>query len=363
MFPGIQGQSPGMKVQYDGRGWYAFGGFKTAQINEIERTFVSNDNNNVQQINVAETNYAFLGGAGADVLPQLHFDVSGGYFQQGRFDTPDLIPPPNVDQSPPRVFTFGGSARIVIHDGMPAPQSVDFLLYRNDPSAPMLMFQQEKYSKDQFAYAIALEGTRLEQNLHDGSSDAAGNVRTGATTLQGANAAALSAQFKIGDARVGVFGIYRDLAYINRNQPGNPPFEAFTQADHLQSEIFLAGTLAYYIESLHMMPGIGGGIQLPAADTATLNIGNVEVDRATIFRKQGDIAILPEGAGRRAIIQTRVSLRWDLSTAFAAIGWLQLIHDPNQNQLESDPTTQAVLIRTFQSPNFFGFGMTLQARY
>ena len=54
------------------------------------------------------------------------------------------------------VFTYGGSARMVVHQNMPVPQSVDFLLYRNDPNKPMILFAPEKYDANQFAWSVSV---------------------------------------------------------------------------------------------------------------------------------------------------------------------------------------------------------------
>ena len=37
------------------------------------------------------------------------------------------------------------------------PQSVDFRLYRNDPSAPMILFAPEEYKPGRFAWSVSAE--------------------------------------------------------------------------------------------------------------------------------------------------------------------------------------------------------------
>jgi hypothetical protein len=361
IFPKISGASPGLKVQYDGFGWYVFGGFKTAQIIQTQTNLAPGGQAEVEAVRVRETNYGFLGGGGADLGPYLHLDVGGGYFQQGRFENPDLQPPPGVDRQAPRVFTYGGSSRLVFHKGMSTPQSIDFLLYRNDPAAPMLLFRPETYQPGEFAYSIALEASRLYQNLHDGSPG-----KFGATTLQRAQALALQGVVKAGYARFGVAGIYRDLPFILRNVPGYVPFEAIDETPgsgiSTQSELFLSGSFDYFFPSLRLRPGIGGGVQLPAAFRAESEVGNAPANRTVVVRRQGDIGIQPLGQERKAITQVRASLRWDLSDIIAAIGWVQLIHDPVATFVTRDPAGN-VGLRTFQSPTFLGFGITVQARY
>ena len=362
IFPRLVGASPGAKLQFDlGDGIYFFGGFKTASIVQPQTNLRpgTNTGNEVEVVRVTETNYGFLGGLGADLGPLFHIDGGAGYFQQGRFDLPDLLPPPGSDRQSPRVFTYGYSGRLVFHQGMATPQSIDFLLYRNDPNAPMMMFKPEVYKAREIGYSAAFEITQIKQNLHDPDPN-----KTGATKIQTGNAMALNGVLKAGYARFGIAGIYRDLAYVLRNQPSFVPFEAIpTSGVKTQAEMFFAASADYYIESLHLRPGIGGGLQVPATFTSTSNVGNATVNHTEVVRQQGSIAILPEDVGRKPIVQARLSLRWDISDIMSAIGWLQLIHDPNTTLITRDPQEGTVLLRTFQSPDFFGFGLTMQARY
>ena len=363
IFPRLVGSSPGAKLQYDfGDGVYAFGGFKTAQIVQIQTNLRpgTSTGNEVENVRVAESNYGFLAGLGADLGPLFHVDAGGGYFQQGRFEFPDLRPPPGTDRQAPRVFSYGGSARVVFHKDMPVPQSVDFLLYRNDPNAPMLLFAPETYKPNELAYSAALEVTQLEQNLHDPSPN-----KVGATKLQAARAAALNGVIKAGYARIGAAAIIRDVPYILRNVPGFVPFEALPTDGSVktQSEAFFAGSIDYYIAALRLRPGLGGGLQVPATFTSQSTVGNSTVNHTVVVRQQGSIAILPENEARRVIVQARASLRWELSDMMAAVAWLQLVHDPNTSLITRDPQEGTVGLRTFQSPDFFGFGLTLQARY
>ncbi|MBL8718752.1 MAG: hypothetical protein JNL79_22410 [Myxococcales bacterium] len=359
IFPGISSGSPGLKFQYDAESFYLFAGFKTAQIVQAQTILKPGSTNDVETVRVGETNYGFLGGLGADPASLIHLDAGFGYFQQGRFEFPDMRPVAGSDTQAARVFTYGGSARVVLHYGMAAPQSIDFQLYRNDPSAPMMLFKPEVYKADEFAFSLAFEGSQLMQNLHDPNPQ-----KVGATKVQPARSAALSGVIKAGYARIGVAAIYRDLPFVLRNVPGFVPFEALdTVRTKSQSEVFLAGTVDYYLESLRLRPGIGGGVQFPSTFSAESQVGNAPVLRTVVIRSQGNNAILPEGEKRKPIIQARFSLRWDISEMFNAIGWLQVVQDPNATLVTRDPTSGTAELRTFQSSTLFGFGGTLAARF
>src|SRR5262249_47382883 len=141
----------------------------------------------IDEIKIAQTNFGFLGGLSIDAGQYVHLDFGGGYFQQGKFDLPDVAKQP--------VYTFGGSTRVVVHDkGMPVPQSIDFLLYRNDPYKPQIIFKPETYAPNKVTWSASLETSLLGQNLKDFE-------QAGVTSLQAARAIALQGNIKAGYLR------------------------------------------------------------------------------------------------------------------------------------------------------------------
>ncbi|HEX7663635.1 MAG TPA: hypothetical protein VF407_03950, partial [Polyangiaceae bacterium] len=348
IFPRIQGSSPGLKVQYDHEKFYVFGGFKTATIVEPLTVLNPATDNDVEVTRVGETNYGFLAGGGVDPIKMLRFDVGGGYFQQGHFDLDDVR-----GQS---IYTYGGSARVVVHHDMPVPQSVDFLLYKNDPMAPTIMFAPEKYDPKMLAWSVSLEGDVIEQHLKD--FDVAGQ-----TKMQPAYAGALQAVVRAGYARFSATGIYRDLNYVVRNVPGFIPFETLPSNTKTDPEMFGALSADYYIEKLHLTPQISGGIQLPSTFKSEFSDGGVPASRTIVVRQQGNESILPYDADRTPIYQARVSLKWQLSPMLGATIWGQFVRDNNGTLVEQDPTEGTASLRVFQSPNRIGAGLSMQARY
>jgi hypothetical protein len=348
IFPGIQGSAPGLKVQYDAKDFYSFIGFKTASIVQPEQILNPGGTNQVEVTNVAETNYGFLGGFGVDVMKNFRFDVGGGYFQQGRQNIDDVRGDP--------VYTYGGSARVVIHQDMPVPQSVDFLLYRNDPNAPMIMFKPERYDPNEVAWSVSGEVDVLGQHLKN--FDVSGQMSD-----QGAYAAALQAVARIGYWRLSATGITRDLNYVVRNVPGFIPFETMPHDAQTDPEIFGALAASYYLPALRLTPGIGGGIQLPSDFRSEFTDGGVPASRTVVVRSQGNESILPYDAQRTPIVQARLSLRWDISPILSATGWIQYIRDNNGTLVVEDPTEGTASLRVFQSPDQLGAAISVQARY
>jgi hypothetical protein len=239
---------------------------------------------------------------------------------------------------------------------MPVPQSVDFLLYRNDPSAPMIMFTPERYNPSELAWSVSAEATVLEQHLKSYQS-------LGATEDQAAYAGALQGVVRAGYARFSVTGIMRNLNYVVRNVPGFIPFETLPQNVKTDPEMFGAVAADYYIPSLRLTPSIGGGLQMPSTFKSEFTEGAVPASRTVVVRQQGDESILPFDKDRSPIIQARASVRWNISEILSAIGWIQFVRDNNGTRIVQDPTEGTASLRVFQSPNRMGAGISLQARF
>jgi len=349
IFPRIQGSSPGGKVQYDGKNFSVYAGFKTANIVQVEQVLAPGTNE-VEQIRQSQTNYGFLAGGAVDIGDYVHVDLGGGYFQQGRFEFPDVAGRP--------VYTFGGSGRVAVHSkDMTISQSVDFLLYRNDPNKPLIIFKPETYKPGKTTWSASVEVSNLFQNLKDFDV-------TSGTRLQQARAAALQANMKSGFLRASLTGIYRDLPFVMRNQPSYLPFVSLPRSADTTNELFLAAAMDYFIESLHLTPGIGAGLQFPATFTSrSTNTSSAPIERTVVVREQGNIAILPVNRGAVPIFQARASLKWDISRILSAIAWVQFVRDNNGTFVARDPSEGTVALRTFISPNFLGFGAAVQARF
>jgi hypothetical protein len=337
-----------VKVQYNHEKFYAFGGFKTATINQPERILNPGGENDVETVRVGETNFGFLGGVGGDPLPNLHLDAGAGYFQQGKFDLEDVRGRP--------IYTYGASGRAVVHHNMPVPVSVDFLLYRNDPSSPMIIFAPTEYKPNDVAWSVSAEATVLEQHLKSYQT-------LGATQNQSAYAGALQGVVKAGYARFSVTGIVRNLNYVVRNVPGFIPFETLPQNVKTDPEMFGSIAADYYFKNVRLMPQISGGVQLPSTFKSEFTEGAVPASRTVVVRQQGDESILPFDKNRSPILQARASVRWTLSEILAMMAWVQVVRDNNGTRIVRDPTEGTASLRVFQSPTHLGMGVSLQARF
>ena len=349
IFPRIKGSSPGFKIQYDHSAFSIYAGMKTAEIVQVQE-ILTPGTAEVEVIRVGETNYGFLGGGALRVSDYFSADVGGGYFQQGKFDLPDVL---GED-----VYTFGLSARLAVHSANSGVgQSVDFALYRNDPMKHQTLLKRAEYDPDETKWSVALEGSNLWQNLKDFDVP-------GATELQQARTAALQGNMQTGFFRVSLTGIYRDLKYVLRNVPSYVPFETLPEEADVGDEIFFAAAADYHFESTKLTPGLGAGLQFPATfTTSAANEFGETIGRTVVVRQQGDFSILPQNRTSVPIFQARVSLKWDASEILSWLAWVQFVRDNNGTFVERDPNEGTVALRTFNDPNFFGFGTSVQARF
>ncbi|HRI63771.1 MAG TPA: tetratricopeptide repeat protein [Polyangium sp.] len=352
IFPRIQGSAPGGKITYEGKNFSVFFGVKTATIIQLEGK-LEDDNtgeSNAEEFRVGQTNYGLLAGGSVDPTDFLHVDVGGGYFQQGKFDLPDV--------EGQRIYTAGLSGRVLLHDKTtPVPQSIDFQLYRNDPNKPTVIFKPESYTPGKTTWSVALEGTNLWQQLKN--FDVAGGL-----ALQSATAFALQANVKSSYLRGSATVIYRDLPYVLRNQPSFIPFQTLPADAGSSDEVFFALASDYYLPKPRLTLGLGGGLQLPATfSTATIDSSSAPIKRTVVVREQGNIAILPVNQQAVPIFQLRASLKWDISPILSALLWMQYVRDNNGTFVERDPSEGTLALRTFISPDFLGFGTSVSARF
>jgi hypothetical protein len=349
IFPRIKGSSPGAKLQYDHKSFSIFAGFKTAEIVQVQE-ILTPGTSEVEVIRIGETNYGALGGASARAGDYVTLDAGVGYFQQGKFDLPDVLGE--------QVYTTGFSLRGAVHsEGNGPGQSVDFKLYRNDPMSSDKALSRAKYDPDATDWAVVAEYNNLWQNLKNFDA-------TGETVLQPARAAAVQLNLQSGFFRTSVTGIYRDLPFVLRNVPSFVPFESVPGDAETNDEFFVAAAVDYHFDGPKLTPGIGLGLQFPGAfRSVAIDAGGNTSSRTVLVRSAGDVSILPVDRDGVPIFQARVSLKWDASEILSALLWLQYMRDNNGTFVERDPNEGTAALRSFTSPDFLGLGTSVQARF
>ncbi|MDP3275256.1 MAG: hypothetical protein Q8Q09_08690 [Deltaproteobacteria bacterium] len=345
IFPRRVGGAPGVRFAYDSGVFSAWAGFKTAQI--VVPLPVVVNSGDIEVVRVQETQYAGLAGVSIRPADIFRLDASGGFFQQGAFDFPGLRGKP--------AFIFGGSVRAVLNQGMPAATSIDMMLYRNHPDFPMQLFRPESYTPGRVTWNVSGELAVVDQQLADINAP-------GRTNYQLGLAGALQGRVKIGYLNLGATALYRDVAFLLRNVPSFIPFQTFPTDAQLTPEFFFAANADYRIPSANLTPSIIVGLQLPATFGSVVREGSLESARTLVIRRAGNFSILPPGERAIPIVSVRAAMRWDLSSIFGIIGWVQYVRDQNATLLQVDASATRQ-VRIFQAADQFGFGVAAQARY
>jgi hypothetical protein len=345
IFPRRVGSAPGVRFAYDSGVFSAWAGFKTAQI--VVPLSVQVQSGDIDVVRVQETQFAGLGGVSVRPADIFRIDASGGFFQQGSFDFTGLRGKP--------AYIFGGSLRAVLNQGMPAATSIDMMLYRNHPDFPMQIFRPESYTPGRLTWNVSGELAVVDQHLADINAP-------GRTNFQLGMAGALQGRVKIGYLNLGATMLYRDVAFLLRNVPSFIPFQTFPTDAQLNPELFFAANVDYKLPSANLTPSLIVGLQFPATFGSTVREGSLESARTLVIRRAGNFSILPPGERAIPIVSARAALRWDLSSIFGIVGWVQYVRDQNATLLQVD-STGTRQVRIFQAPDQFGFGVAAQARF
>jgi hypothetical protein len=340
--------SPGLKLQWDTDGAYAFAGVKTA-LSQMKMSDGTVENDTV---------WGVLGGGGVDITNEFRLEGGTGYFRRGTIDKPDLTIPDGHGRLKTAPWDgFGGSAQVVYHVGIPIGIPIDFRLYRNDPLKHEEFFKSEQYS-DGLSYVVQSEFNVLGQTLQDPE-------RPSATRVQRSMAGDFTAKVKVGKTRLFALAVYRDLGYVLFNVPSNPPFSDFPKGLQANPEFFGYLGVDYFLEDMHVTPGCSFGVQRPANIRSAANAGNNASQtlgaQTMIFRTDTDTEVLNPGESVSLIFAGKATARWDISTIVSAVGEIQVSYDRNRRLLAQDEN--GIPVRIKADPQIIGFTGMLQARF
>jgi hypothetical protein len=195
------GAAPGVRVQWQKGGHYAFIGAKTAVGDYIEPE---------TRLKRNQTYYGSLAGAGMQLGQNLKVEAGLGSFQQGQIL--------NVDST---TSTLYGEPIVAL--GMAGQVAVD----------------------------------RLSHNLLDPKKGATTTIETGV-------AGDLQTLVVSGSTSVGVDVVYKDLAYILFNVPGLTSGVAMNPDMDQSAQLYTRGKVSHYFEGAHLAPSLGIGWMQPA---------------------------------------------------------------------------------------------------
>lgn len=329
---------PGIKLQFDSDRYYAFVGAKSAIVLDRETA-------------EEEAVLAGLVGGGVDVTDMLRVEFNAGAFDRGGNELQDVISE--------TVQLYGVSAQVAIHKGEPVGSSIDYKLYRNDPTRAGALFLTEKYPGG-LTWMVKAEATALTQSLKDPEV-------SGGTKMQNGYAADLNARIKYNRTRLRADFQIRDLAFILHSTPSLPTFSDFPAEYDRTPNLFAAAGVDHNFKGTGLTLGLIAGIDFPS--TLTTPTGSIPGDMVggmgesvAVVRSEGDVTVLPEGEKALPQYAAKFTGRIDFAQYFAGIADVYFAIDPNQTKLVRDDVND-LFRREFGEQRQLGFNFALQARF
>ena len=335
--------TPGFKLQYDGNGFYGFVGAKSGVIVD-------------PAVNEEKAALAGLAGVGIDPLPNMRFEINGGYFDRGYSEAQDL--------KGEKVQLFGASAQLSIHSNMPPKSSVDYKLYKFNNEQVSQLFSPEKYPGG-LSWLAQAELTAMGQTLKHPE-------KTGTTTIQKGYAGDINVRVKLDRFRLRFDVSARNLAFILHSQPSLPPYSDFPSGYDIKPNLFAAvGIDKNWGDWLTL--GLIAGVEKPATLSTDKGIPGAPTTGTTgrstaVFRNNNIdtlITILPPGQDAVPQLAVKATGKIDFGKIFSAVLEVFYSYDGNQTTYErvcDDPDTCQLKFK-FGEFNQLGINATLQARF
>jgi hypothetical protein len=250
---------------------------------------------------------------------------------------------------------------VSIWDGLPPSLSVDYLLYRNDPTSAARYFSRPVY-RPGFVWLIQSEATYTATSLQDFNNPKS-------TIVQNGYAGDVNLRAQYGHWRFKADVSLRSLEFMLINQPSLEPYTSLPANSDVQFDIFAAAGFDYNFSRIGLTLGPTVGVDRPANITPPKaspqlcgNTGGSLCTPATlVIRGEGDYSILPQGQSAQPVVAGKLVVREDFLDYFATILDFYYDYDPNLTHLTKQP--DGTELRDFHHPNILGFNLTLQARF
>ncbi len=332
---------PGLRVQLSGDRAYGFLAAKS--------TVLLNVKDNQQ-----EAVGAVLGGAGVDLTPEWRLEANGGFFDRGTLPKEGVLGQP--------LDTFGGTGQIVYHHGVPVGRSIDFQLYKNDPTSSATWFKPETYPGG-LTWLVSSEVTWTGTTLQNPDIPSS-------TTLAPGMAGDVNFRMKYNFLRLHADLMYRDLMFALLNVPGFDPNTALSSTSaKVTPEMFAAVGADYYFSGPHLTLGLTGGVDSPATYSGVFPkalAGNIPeealpVSTTVVVQSEGNYELLPPKQAAAPIVAFEGTGKVDFG-AFAVVGELYLDIDHNLTELQRN-SAQDPYVRVPFNAFGLGFNLCFQAKF
>ncbi len=334
------GAAPGVRLQWQRGGSYAFLGAKTAVGDQVQ---IEDDRKYNQAF------YGFLSGAGVMIADRLKLEGAFGSFQQGQMlNVADTSSPLYGEM----IVAAGYAAQVAWRNrgDMRFIESADLRLYRNGPD-----FVKETYIShdviDGFGMLVQAEVDRLCHNLLDPDGE-------DQTVVECGTAGDVQSVLQLGATRVGADLVYKDLPYILFNVPGLTSGVALSPNLSITPQLYGRLKLSHYFEAARLAPTVGVGLMQPATYT-------YEGDTYVQYTERDKEAV-PDGQAAAAILGGIAGAQVDVSPSVVAVAELLFTIDNNLSDFQytdEEGTTYARVPSPENERNAVGFNVMMRARF
>ncbi|MCB9778166.1 MAG: hypothetical protein H6742_06365 [Alphaproteobacteria bacterium] len=330
------GAAPGVRLQWERQGSYAFVGAKTAITDGIDKSDATDASLNT-------TYYGVLAGGGLLVGKLFKVEVGAGSFQQDQFDNVDAASELYGDY----ITALGTAGQVAFRstEDLSFIQSGDLRLYRNEPDAAKDSYIRHR-KLDGAGVIVQAEIDRLSHNLLDGDV-------ANATVVESGYAGDLQALVVAGTTNIGVDLVYKDLRYIVFNVPGIVSRQAISGDFETTPQLYGRLKFEHWFENAHVTPGVGVGLMQPA--TYTTPNGNTYVRTS-----ERDTENIPAGQEATAILSGVAGAQVDLSKSMVAIGEVLYTLDNNRSNISEEGER---VLAPSNERNQLGFNIIMSARF
>lgn len=341
MFVEQVGAAPGVRLQWEKGGNYAFAGAKTAIMNGVP------DQDDADVSTATKLNTTFYGalvGGGIMLGELVKVEANGGSFQQGQFTSSDATG--DLYGTPIVALGVAGQVAVRSRPEVDFIQSGDLRLYRNEPDSVRDSYIRHR-KVDGVGILVQAEIDRLSHNLMTAPDSDATVIETG-------YAGDLQSLLIAGTTIFGVDLVYKDLPYIVFNVPGLISQNAMGDNYETTPQLYGRFKVEHWFEKAHVTPGLGFGLMQPATYTTQDGKTVVQIDERNSEQ-------IPDGQEPAAILSGVAGVQVDLSKSMVAIG--EVLYTLNNNRSVVDNTTNERLLAPANYRNELGLNIIMRARF
>lgn len=330
--------APGVRVQYQNGGSYAFLGAKTA-VGDYTDPETGLKNN--------EAYWGGLAGGGIEIGKHLRVEAGAGTFEQGQLTNVGDVNSP-LYNAPINAAGFSTQVSARTNPELDYIVSNELKLYRNAPE-----FVKDSYlfhrQLDGFGVLVQGEANVLFHNLIDPES-------VDDSIVEQAIAADVQALAVAGTTEMQLDFVYKDLPFIVFNIPGITSGYALDSDFKATPQLYVRGRVAHWFPKAHLTPSLGLGWMLPATYTTG--------DSYFVQYDERNKSHVPDGQQPTAILSTVAGLQWDVSKSMVVVGEVLYTIDNNLSDFQqNDDGTNEFVPETASVRNALGFNLMMRARF